>query len=110
MGYFPEKTSFNSDLAKLNILLCSLDYRTLQTAAGVFGGEGYTDRMDVLPVMVANAGNSGRAAISSLNCPPIVAVELCREHLVCLVKSRYFPILQLVLPFHQKRVRQIGNS
>lgn len=43
--------------------------------------------MDVLPLMVANAGNSGRAAISSLNSPPIVAVELCREHLVGLVKS-----------------------
>ncbi|KAK8469060.1 hypothetical protein PHAVU_006G199001 [Phaseolus vulgaris] len=31
--------------------------------------------------MVENAGNSSRAAISSLNCPPIVAVELCRERL-----------------------------
>lgn len=59
-----------------------LTYRTLQTAVGVFGGEGYTDRMDVLPLMVANAGNSGLAAISSLNCPPIIASELCREHLV----------------------------
>lgn len=56
--------------------------RTLQTAVGVFGGEGYTDRMDVVPLMVANAGNSNRGAISSLNCPPIIAVELCREHLV----------------------------
>lgn len=54
----------------------------MQTAVGVFGGEGYSDRMDVLPLMVANAGNSDRSAISSLNCPPIVAVELCREHLV----------------------------
>lgn len=57
-------------------------FRTLQTAVGVFGGEGYTDRADVLPLMVANAGGSSRAAISSLNCPPVVAVELCREHLV----------------------------
>lgn len=57
-------------------------FRTLQTAVGVFGGEGYTDRTDVLPLMVANAGNSKRDAISSLNSPPIVAVELCREHLV----------------------------
>ena len=32
--------------------------------------------------MLANAGNSRRAAISNLNCPPIVALELCREHLV----------------------------
>lgn len=59
-------------------------FRTLQTAVGVFGGEGYTDKTDVLPLMVANAGNSSRAAISSQNCPPIVAVELCREHLVCI--------------------------
>lgn len=57
----------------------------MQTAVGVFGGEGYSDRMDVLPLMVANAGNSDRSAISSLNCPPIVAVELCREHLVRLL-------------------------
>ncbi|KAJ1396561.1 hypothetical protein SESBI_32485 [Sesbania bispinosa] len=56
-------------------------FRTLQTAVGVFGGGGYTDRTDLLPLMVANAGNSSRAAISSMNCPPIVAVELCREHL-----------------------------
>jgi len=56
----------------------------LQTAVGVFGGEGYTDdKTDVLPLMVANAGNSFRGAISSHNCPPIVAGELCREHLVC---------------------------
>lgn len=60
-----------------------ISYRTLQTTVGVFGGEGYTAGMDVLPLMIANAGNSARAAISSLNCPPIVAVELCREHLVC---------------------------
>ncbi|KAJ1434879.1 Histidine phosphatase superfamily [Sesbania bispinosa] len=56
-------------------------FRTLQTAVGVFGGGGYTDRTDLLPLMVANAGNSSHAAISSMNCPPIVAVELCREHL-----------------------------
>lgn len=54
----------------------------MQTAVGVFGGDGYTDRMDILPLMVANAGNSNRPAVSSLNCPPIVALELCREHLV----------------------------
>ena len=60
-----------------------LSSRTLQTAVGVFGGGGYTTGMDVLPLMIANAGNSARAAISSLNCPPIAAAELCREHLVC---------------------------
>ncbi|KAK3031287.1 hypothetical protein RJ639_035587 [Escallonia herrerae] len=57
---------------------------TMQTAVGVFGGEGYSDGIDVPPLMVANAGNSSRPAISSLNCPPFVAVELCRE---CLIES-----------------------
>ncbi|XP_039014751.1 phosphoglycerate mutase-like protein 1 isoform X2 [Hibiscus syriacus] len=66
---------------RIDLVIASPLLRTLQTAVGVFGGEGYTDRMDVVPLMVENAGNSGRAAISSLNCPPIIAVELCREHL-----------------------------
>ncbi|XP_059445389.1 phosphoglycerate mutase-like protein 1 isoform X2 [Corylus avellana] len=66
---------------RIDLVITSPLLRTVQTAVGVFGGEGYTDRTDVLPLMVANAGNSGRAAISSLNCPPILAVELCREHL-----------------------------
>lgn len=61
-----------------------MTFRTLQTAVGVFGGGDYVDRTDVVPLMVANAGNSGQSAISSLNCPPIVAFELCREHLVFL--------------------------
>lgn len=60
----------------------------MQTAVGVFGGEGYTDKLDVVPLMVANAADSGRAAISSLDSPPIIAVEPCREHLVCLVRSK----------------------
>ncbi|KAH7849384.1 hypothetical protein Vadar_017039 [Vaccinium darrowii] len=56
--------------------------RTMQTAVGVFGGEGYMDRNDVPPLMVANAGKSSHPAISSLNCPPFIAVELCRERLI----------------------------
>ncbi|KAI3435071.1 uncharacterized protein J3R85_006498 [Psidium guajava] len=67
---------------KIDLVITSPLLRTLQTAVGVFGGEGYTDRLDILPLMVANAGNSGRAAISSLDSPPIVAAELCREHLI----------------------------
>ncbi|KAL3843810.1 hypothetical protein ACJIZ3_001213 [Penstemon smallii] len=66
---------------KIDLVITSPLQRTIQTAVGVFGGGGYTDRMDILPLMVANAGYSDRAAISSLNCPPILAVELCREHL-----------------------------
>ncbi|KAL0365242.1 UNVERIFIED_CONTAM: Phosphoglycerate mutase-like protein 1 [Sesamum angustifolium] len=68
-------------IKKIDVVITSPLLRTIQTAVGVFGGEGYTDRMDVLPLMVANAGNSSRAAISSLDCPSIIAVELCREHL-----------------------------
>ncbi|GKV26589.1 hypothetical protein SLEP1_g35859 [Rubroshorea leprosula] len=64
---------------RIELVITSPLMRTLQTAVGVFGGEGYTDGMDVVPLMVANAGNSDRAAISSLNCPPIIALELCRE-------------------------------
>ncbi|KAL2537196.1 Phosphoglycerate mutase-like protein 1 [Forsythia ovata] len=67
---------------KIELVVTSPLLRTIQTAVGVFGGGDYTDRMDILPLMVANAGNCDRAAISSLNCPPILAVELCREHLI----------------------------
>jgi broad specificity phosphatase PhoE len=66
---------------KIELVISSPLMRTLQTAVGVFGGEGYTDMSDVLPLMVANAGNSSRAAISSLNCPPVITEESCREHL-----------------------------
>ncbi|KAH9655293.1 phosphoglycerate mutase-like protein 1 [Citrus sinensis] len=72
----------NSGLFKrIDLVIASPLLRTLQTAVGVFGGGDYVDRMDIVPLMVANAGNSGRGAISSLNSPPIIAVELCREHL-----------------------------
>ncbi|KAI4318739.1 hypothetical protein MLD38_032409 [Melastoma candidum] len=66
---------------KVDLVITSPLMRTLQTAVGVFGGEGYLNEPDIPPLMMENAGKSGRAAISSLNCPPIVAVELCREHL-----------------------------
>ncbi|KAK8544491.1 hypothetical protein V6N13_025994 [Hibiscus sabdariffa] len=66
---------------KIELVIVSPLLRTMQTAVGVFGGEGYKDGIDVPPLMVENAGKSNRPAISSLNCPPFVAVELCREHL-----------------------------
>jgi hypothetical protein len=56
--------------------------RTMQTAVGVFGGGNYTDGIGASPLMVEGAGQSGRQAISSLNCPPFLAVEACREHMV----------------------------
>nr|CAN82045.1 hypothetical protein VITISV_026200 [Vitis vinifera] len=67
---------------RIELVITSPLLRTMQTAVGVFGGEGYKDRMDVLPLMVANAGECNRSAISSLDSPPFLAVELCREHLI----------------------------
>ncbi|XP_056173154.1 phosphoglycerate mutase-like protein 1 [Syzygium oleosum] len=64
---------------KIDLVITSPLLRAMQTAVGVFGGEGDTDGIVAPPLMVANAGNSDHPAISSLNCPPFIAVELCRE-------------------------------
>ncbi|KAK3145194.1 hypothetical protein QOZ80_4AG0325220 [Eleusine coracana subsp. coracana] len=66
---------------KIELVISSPLLRTMQTAVGVFGGENYTDGVSAPPLMVENAGHSGRPAVSSLNCPPFLAVETCREHL-----------------------------
>ncbi|ONM19137.1 Phosphoglycerate mutase-like protein [Zea mays] len=66
---------------KIELVITSPLLRTMQTAVGVFGGEKYTDGVNAPPLMVENAGHSGRPAVSSLNCPPFIAVETCREHL-----------------------------
>ena len=47
----------------------------MQTAVGVFGGENYTNGISAPPLMVENAADSGRPAISNLNCPPFLAVR-----------------------------------
>ncbi|KAJ4964717.1 hypothetical protein NE237_016566 [Protea cynaroides] len=71
-----------SGLAKrVDLVITSPLLRTMQTAVGVFGGDDYADGMEAPPLMVANAGYSDHPAISSIACPPFVAVELCREHL-----------------------------
>ncbi|ONM19133.1 Phosphoglycerate mutase-like protein [Zea mays] len=67
---------------KIELVITSPLLRTMQTAVGVFGGEKYTDGVNAPPLMVENAGHSGRPAVSSLNCPPFIAVETCREHLI----------------------------
>ncbi|XP_057976945.1 phosphoglycerate mutase-like protein 1 isoform X2 [Malania oleifera] len=64
---------------RIDLVITSPLLRTLQTAVGVFGCEDCPNSLDVPPLMVANAGCSDRSAISSLNCPPFIAVELCRE-------------------------------
>lgn len=65
-----------------NVHFVKFHSRTMQTAAGVFGGGGYIDGDSSRPLMVSGAGKSDQAAISSSNCPPFIAVEMCREHLV----------------------------
>jgi broad specificity phosphatase PhoE len=68
-------------LKRVELVVVSPLLRTMQTAAGVFGGGGYGNGIDIPPLMAENTGSSNRPAISSLNCPPFVATELCREHL-----------------------------
>ncbi|KAL4029600.1 hypothetical protein IC575_007820 [Cucumis melo] len=66
---------------RIELVITSPLFRTMETAVGTFGGEGYSDGINVPPLMIENAGDCNRPAISSLNCPPFLAVELCREHL-----------------------------
>ncbi|KAG6438049.1 hypothetical protein SASPL_102982 [Salvia splendens] len=66
---------------KIELVVVSPLLRTMQTAVGVFGGAGFDDGINAAPLMTENAGKSNCPAISSLNAPPFVAMELCREHL-----------------------------
>ncbi|XLT43719.1 hypothetical protein HN873_036323 [Arachis hypogaea] len=71
--------------------------RTMQTTIGGFGGKAYTDGITAPPLMNDNVGDSGRPAISSLNCPPFIAIEQCRDiwyvmrgHLLHIEPAIYF--------------------
>ncbi|KAL5559899.1 hypothetical protein UlMin_036110, partial [Ulmus minor] len=66
---------------RIELVIVSPLLRSLQTAAGVFGGEARKENVQAPPLMVANTGNSDRSEISSLNSPPFLAIELCRERL-----------------------------
>ncbi|AES98339.1 phosphoglycerate mutase family protein [Medicago truncatula] len=66
---------------KIELVVVSPLLRTMQTAVGVFGGEANTDGVNKPPLMIENVGHSDHPAVSSLNCPPFVAVELCREQM-----------------------------
>ncbi|KAK8466887.1 hypothetical protein PHAVU_008G184700 [Phaseolus vulgaris] len=71
-----------SGLSKtIELVVVSPLLRTMQTAVGVFGGEVYTDGISEQPLMMENVGHSDHLAVSSLNCPPFIAVELCREQI-----------------------------
>ncbi|THU45005.1 hypothetical protein C4D60_Mb02t13320 [Musa balbisiana] len=67
---------------QIELVITSPLLRTMQTAVGVFGGDSHSDGNNTPALMVENAGKSTRPAISSLNCPPFIAVEYCREHLI----------------------------
>ncbi|KAF7005953.1 hypothetical protein CFC21_021033 [Triticum aestivum] len=73
---------------KIELVIVSPLMRTLQTAVGVFGGGNYTDGVSAPPLMVEGAENSGRQPISSLNCPPFLAAEACREQLSVLTSDK----------------------
>ncbi|CAN1825784.1 Phosphoglycerate mutase-like protein [Linum perenne] len=70
----------------IQLVVTSPLLRAMQTAAGVFGCVDdeveKEEGSDLPPLMVANAGNSSSPRISSFNCTPFVATELCREHLI----------------------------
>ncbi|XP_050904832.1 phosphoglycerate mutase-like protein 1 isoform X2 [Lathyrus oleraceus] len=66
---------------KIELVVVSPLLRTMQTAVGVFGGEAYTDGISEPPLMIENVGHSDHPSVSALNCPPFIAVELCREQM-----------------------------
>ncbi|KAJ8444567.1 hypothetical protein Cgig2_021317 [Carnegiea gigantea] len=67
-------------LKRIQLVIVSPLLRTMQTAAVVFGGDIQSNSISATPLMVENV-KSEHAAVSSLDCPPFIAHELCRERL-----------------------------
>ncbi|WRX30477.1 Histidine phosphatase superfamily [Theobroma cacao] len=67
-------------LEKIEVVITSPMTRTLQTAVGIFRGEGQpADRFDVTPFEEENVKN---AETSTFNRLPIISYELCRERMI----------------------------
>ncbi|XP_021722530.1 phosphoglycerate mutase-like protein 1 [Chenopodium quinoa] len=67
-------------LQRIELVITSPMLRTMQTAAIVFGGDNHKNGNGASPLMLEN-GKNDHATVSSLNCPPFLAHELCRERL-----------------------------
>lgn len=67
-------------LKRIQLVIVSPLLRTMQTAAIVFGGDIQSNSISANPLMVENV-KSEHAAVSTLDCPPFIAHELCRERL-----------------------------
>eukprot|EP00271_Cylindrocystis_brebissonii_P018578 TRINITY_DN534_c0_g1_i3.p1 TRINITY_DN534_c0_g1~~TRINITY_DN534_c0_g1_i3.p1 ORF type:complete len:294 (+),score=43.39 TRINITY_DN534_c0_g1_i3:248-1129(+) len=67
----------------IELIVTSPLLRTMQTAAGVFGStvDDASPSSAPLFMQAGEEANGGPVAISAAGCPPIVAVEMCREHL-----------------------------
>lgn len=65
----------------LELVVTSPLMRTMQTAAGVFGIQGTPSQDLSTLLMVEGTGNSTVGTILTTESPPILAVEMCREHL-----------------------------
>lgn len=69
----------------IDLVVSSPLTRTLETATGVFAGQAWSDDSQGIPLMREQRGHQDRQAkrqaMSTAGCPPIIAHELCREHL-----------------------------
>ncbi|KNA09986.1 hypothetical protein SOVF_148520 isoform A [Spinacia oleracea] len=67
-------------MQRIELVVTSPMLRTMQTAVVVFGGDNQKNGMCASPLMLENVKND-HATVSSLNSPPFLTQELCRERL-----------------------------